>query len=89
MPINRNILYLIIGALIVAVSVLGYNLHQAKKAPDGLQISVGPNGVKDLGQVRRVVADHARRYAIPGWAAVCGENLSTRVMVMKPTQDGA
>src|SRR6202165_1572632 len=43
---NRNILYLIIGALIVAVGVLGYNLYQTKKQPEGLQINVGPNGLK-------------------------------------------
>jgi hypothetical protein len=43
---NRNILYLIIGALIVAVSVLGYNLYQTKKEPEGLQINVGPSGLK-------------------------------------------
>jgi hypothetical protein len=46
MPGNRNILYLIIGALIVAVGVLGYNFYQIKKEPDGLQINVGPNGLK-------------------------------------------
>ena len=46
MPGNRNILYLIIGALIVAVGVLGYTLYQAKKEPEGLQINVGPNGLK-------------------------------------------
>jgi len=46
MPANRNILYLIIGALIVAVAVLGYNLYQVKKQPEGLQINVGPNGLK-------------------------------------------
>jgi hypothetical protein len=46
MPSNRNILYLIVGALVVAVGVLGYNLYQAKKAPEGLQINVGPNGLK-------------------------------------------
>ena len=46
MPANRNVLYLIIGALIVAVGVLGYNLYQAKKEPQGLQINVGPNGLK-------------------------------------------
>ncbi|HWX07234.1 MAG TPA: hypothetical protein VN065_15520 [Bradyrhizobium sp.] len=46
MPGNRNILYLIIGALVVAVGVLGYNLYQAKKEPEGLQINVGPNGLK-------------------------------------------
>ena len=43
---NRNILYLIMGALIVAVGVLGYNLYQTKKQPEGLQINVGPSGLK-------------------------------------------
>ena len=46
MPINRNLLFLIIGALIFAVSVLNYNLYQTKKEPEGLQINVGPNGLK-------------------------------------------
>ena len=46
MPGNRNILFLIIGALIVALGVLSYNLYQAKKEPKGLQINVGPNGLK-------------------------------------------
>ena len=46
MPANRNVLFLIIGALIVAVSVLGYNLYQTKKEPDGLSINVGPDGLK-------------------------------------------
>src|SRR5712664_4045050 len=46
MPANRNVLYLIIGALIVAVGVLGYNLYQTKKEPEGLQINVGPSGLK-------------------------------------------
>jgi predicted negative regulator of RcsB-dependent stress response len=46
MPGNRNILYLIIGALIVAVGVLGYTLYQAKKEPEGMQINVGPSGLK-------------------------------------------
>lgn len=43
---NRNVLYLIIGVLVVAVGVLGYNLYQTKKQPEGLQINVGPDGVK-------------------------------------------
>jgi len=43
---NRNILYLIIGVLVVAIGVLGFNLYQAKKQPEGLQINVGPNGLK-------------------------------------------
>ncbi len=46
MPANRNILFLIIGALVVAVGMLGYNLYQTKKEPQGLQINLGPNGVK-------------------------------------------
>jgi len=43
---NRNVLYLIIGGLVVALGVLGYNLYQAKKEPEGLQLNVGPNGLK-------------------------------------------
>ena len=46
MPGNRNVLYLIIGALIVAVGVLGYSHYQTKKQPEGLQINVGPDGLK-------------------------------------------
>jgi hypothetical protein len=46
MPGNRNIMFLVIGALIVVVSVLGYNLYQTKKQPEGLQINVGPSGLK-------------------------------------------
>jgi predicted negative regulator of RcsB-dependent stress response len=46
MPGNRNILYLVIGALIVVVAVLGYNVYQSKKQPEGLQINLGPNGLK-------------------------------------------
>jgi len=46
MPGNRNALYLIIGVLAVAVGVLGYNLYQAKKQPEGVQINVGPDGLK-------------------------------------------
>jgi hypothetical protein len=43
---NRNILYLIIGALIVGIGLLGYNLYAVKKEPSGLQINVGPDGLK-------------------------------------------
>ena len=47
---NRNVLFLIIGALIVAVGVLSYNLYQDRKQPEGLQINVGPNGLKIQGK---------------------------------------
>lgn len=43
---NRNILVLIIAALIAGIGVLGYNLYEAKKEPKGLQINVGPDGLK-------------------------------------------
>lgn len=43
---SRNILFVIVGALIVIVGVLGYNLYQEKKQPDGLSINVGPGGLK-------------------------------------------
>jgi hypothetical protein len=46
MPGNRNVLFLIIGILVIAVGALGYNLYQAKREPEGLQINVGPNGLK-------------------------------------------
>ncbi len=43
---NRNILYLIVGALIVGIGVLGYNLYLEKREPKGLQINVGKDGLK-------------------------------------------
>ena len=43
---NRtNILYLAIGALVVVVAVLGYQLYQDRKKPEGVQINVGPGGL--------------------------------------------
>jgi hypothetical protein len=50
MPGNRNFLYLIIGALAVIVGVLGYQLYQSRKQPEGLQINVGPDGLKIQGK---------------------------------------
>jgi hypothetical protein len=43
---NRRILYAVIGVLVIAVGVLGFNLYQARKQPQGLQINVGPDGLK-------------------------------------------
>jgi hypothetical protein len=43
---NRNVLYAVIGALVVVAAVLGYNLYQTKKQPEGVQINVGPDGLK-------------------------------------------
>ena len=49
-PSAAIVLFLIIGALVVTAAVLGYNLYQTKKQPDGLQINVGPNGLKIQGK---------------------------------------
>jgi hypothetical protein len=43
---NRNVLYAVIGALVIVAAVLGYSLYQSKKQPEGVQINVGPDGLK-------------------------------------------
>lgn len=45
MPSNRNVLYLIVGALVVVIAVLGYNLYQDRKEPKGVQINLGERGI--------------------------------------------
>jgi hypothetical protein len=40
-----NVLYLVIGALVVAVTVLSYQLYEIKRAPTGLHINLGNNGI--------------------------------------------
>jgi hypothetical protein len=42
---NRNLLYLIIGALGIATAVLGYQFYQHQQKPTGIEIDVGKNGV--------------------------------------------
>jgi RsiW-degrading membrane proteinase PrsW (M82 family) len=42
---RNNILYLVIGALAVAVVVLGYQLYQDRKKPEGVNIKLGPGGI--------------------------------------------
>lgn len=42
---NRNLLYFIVGALVVGVGVLGYVTYQDHKEPQGLQINLGKDGV--------------------------------------------
>ena len=49
--VNRsNMLYLIVGALVIIVAVLGYQLYQDRKQPEGVHIDVGPNGLKIEGK---------------------------------------
>jgi len=40
-----NVLYLVIGALTVAVVVLAFVLYEAKKQPTGVHINLGETGL--------------------------------------------
>jgi hypothetical protein len=42
---RNNMLYLLVGALAVVAAILAWNLYQAKKQPEGMQINVGPGGI--------------------------------------------
>jgi hypothetical protein len=42
---RSNTLYLIVGLLVVVVAVMGYQLYQDRKKPEGMRIDVGPNGL--------------------------------------------
>jgi predicted negative regulator of RcsB-dependent stress response len=41
---RSNIIYLVVGALVVVVAIMGYQLYQDRQKPD-LAIKIGPNGV--------------------------------------------
>ena len=47
---RSNTLFLIIGALAIAVAVMGYQLYQDRHQPEGLNIKVGPNGLSIQGK---------------------------------------
>ena len=42
---NRNILYLVIGALVVVTAVFGYQLYQERQKTNGIEINVGKSGI--------------------------------------------
>ena len=45
-----NLLDLLIGALVIAVAVMGYQLYQDRHQPEGLHINVGPGGLSIQGK---------------------------------------
>jgi hypothetical protein len=47
---RSNMLYLIIGALVIVAAVLGYQLYQDRHQPEGLNINVGPGGLSIQGK---------------------------------------
>jgi len=42
---NRNVSYLVIGVLAVAVAVFGYQLYQERHKTTGVEISIGDRGI--------------------------------------------
>ena len=42
---NRNVLYLVIGALAVATAVFGYRLYQERHKTTGIEINIGERGI--------------------------------------------
>jgi hypothetical protein len=48
--IRNNALYLIIGALVIAVAVPSYQLYQDRHPPAGVHIDVGPHGLSIQGK---------------------------------------
>jgi len=47
---RTNVLYLVIGALAIAVVVLSYQLYQNRHQPQGVHIDFGPNGLSIHGK---------------------------------------
>jgi hypothetical protein len=48
--IRSNVLYLVIGALVIVVAVLSYELYQDRHQPAGVHIDVGPKGLSIEGK---------------------------------------
>jgi predicted negative regulator of RcsB-dependent stress response len=42
---NRNILYLIVGALVVVAVVFGYQLYQERQKTKSIEINVGKSSI--------------------------------------------
>ena len=47
---SSNILYLIIGALVIVVAVLSYEVYRDRHPPPGVHIDVGPHGLSIQGK---------------------------------------
>ena len=42
---NRNVLYVVIGVLVIATAVFGYQLYQERQKTTGVEISIGDRGI--------------------------------------------
>jgi hypothetical protein len=43
--VSRNMLLVLVAVLVVGLAATGYSLYQEKKQPEGVEISVGKNGL--------------------------------------------
>ena len=42
---NRNLVFLITGALIAVLAILSYRAYEDNREPKGVQLNVGPGGI--------------------------------------------
>jgi len=45
MATNRNIVFLVIGALCALVAILSYKIYEDNREPKGVQLNIGPKGI--------------------------------------------
>jgi predicted negative regulator of RcsB-dependent stress response len=42
---SRNVLFLIVGALLAVVAILSYKVYEDHRQPKGVQLNIGPGGI--------------------------------------------
>jgi predicted negative regulator of RcsB-dependent stress response len=42
---SRNLLFLLVGALVAVVAILSYQTYQDHRQPKGVQLNIGPGGI--------------------------------------------
>ena len=45
MATNRNLMFLVIGALCAVVAILSYKVYEDNREPKGMQLNIGPKGI--------------------------------------------
>jgi hypothetical protein len=45
MVTNRNVVFLVIGALCAVVAILAYKVYEDNRQPKGVQLNIGPGGI--------------------------------------------
>jgi hypothetical protein len=42
---NRNLIFLVVGALIAVLAIVSYRAYESSRKPEGVQINIGPGGI--------------------------------------------